>query len=103
MANIQNITEAIEALKDLATGLPTAVTTDATLTQEGQAADAKATGDKLASHTQTASTITAGTFAGQVMANSSSQTPAISLIRNSKLVTAETNPSNNGEICWMYS
>lgn len=50
----------------------------------------------------TASEIAAGTFKGQVTANTSAQTPATSLLRNSKLVTAETNPSNNGEICWLY-
>ena len=54
------------------------------------------------SHTQAASTISAGTFAGEVIANASAQTPATSLLRNSKLVTSETTPSNNGEICWMY-
>lgn len=50
----------------------------------------------------TASEIDAGTFKGQVVANASAQIPATSLLRNSKLVTAETNPSNNGEICWLY-
>lgn len=49
-----------------------------------------------------ANEVTAGTFAGQVVANSSAQTPGTSLLRNSKLVTAETNPSYNGEICWVY-
>lgn len=56
----------------------------------------------LTSHNQAASTITAGTFAGQVVANSSGQTPGTSLLRNSKLVSAETNPTVNGEICWTY-
>lgn len=56
----------------------------------------------LASHNQAASTITAGAFAGQVAANSSAQTPGTSLLRNSKLVSAETNPTVNGEICWTY-
>lgn len=54
------------------------------------------------SHTQAASTITAGTFAGQVVANSSAQTPANSLLRNSKLVSTDTAPTVNGEICWKY-
>ena len=54
------------------------------------------------SHNQAASTITAGTFAGQVIANGSGQTPATSLLRNSKLVSADTNPTVNGEICWTY-
>ena len=56
----------------------------------------------LASHNQAASTITAGTFAGQVVANSSGQTPGTSLLRNSKLVSADTNPTVNGEINWTY-
>jgi hypothetical protein len=54
------------------------------------------------SHTQTADTITAGTFAGEVIAQASSQTPGTSLLRNSRLVTTETNPGYNGEICWTY-
>ena len=59
-------------------------------------------GAAASSHNQAASTITAGTFAGQVVANSSGQTPGTSLLRNSKLVSAETNPTVNGEICWTY-
>ena len=53
-------------------------------------------------HTQDASTITGGSFAGAVIAQTSTQAPATSLLRNSKLVTTETNPSNNGEINWKY-
>ena len=56
----------------------------------------------LDSHNQAASTITAGTFAGQVVANSSGQTYSTMLLRNSKLVSSDTNPSTNGEICWTY-
>lgn len=59
-------------------------------------------GAAASSHKQDASTITAGTFAGQVVANSSGQTPTTSLLRNSSLVSAETNPTVNGEICWTY-
>lgn len=54
------------------------------------------------SHNQAASTITAGTFAGGVIANGSGQSPGTSLLRNSKLVTSDTTPSHNGEICWTY-
>ena len=54
------------------------------------------------SHTQAASTITAGTLAGQVVANSAGQSPSTSLLRNSKLVSTETAPTVNGEICWTY-
>lgn len=47
--------------------------------------------------------IPAGTFNGQVVANSSGQSPFVSLVRNSKLVSTETNPTVNGEIYWQYS
>ena len=57
----------------------------------------------LGNHSQAASTITAGTFAGQVVANASGQTPGTMLVRNSKLVSAEETPTVNGEICWVYS
>ena len=49
-----------------------------------------------------AANITAGTFGGQVVANASGQSSSVSLLRNSKLVNAETNPTVNGEICWTY-
>ena len=54
-------------------------------------------------HTHEASKISAGTFAGQVVAKSSGQTPGTMLLRNSKLVSAEETPTVNGEICWVYS
>ena len=54
-------------------------------------------------HTQSASKISAGTFAGQVVANASGQTSGTMLLRNSKLVSAEETPTVNGEICWVYS
>lgn len=53
------------------------------------------------SHNQAASTITAGTFAGQVVANSSGQAAESYVLRNSKLVTAEENPTVNGQIVWV--
>ena len=56
----------------------------------------------LNAHNQAASTITAGTFAGQVVANASGQAVGTSLLRNSKLVSTETTPTVNGEICWTY-
>ena len=59
-------------------------------------------GAAASSHTQAASTITAGTFAGAVAAQTSSQTPLISLLRNSKIVSTATNPIYNGEIVWVY-
>ena len=50
----------------------------------------------------TASEIAAGTFTGQVVANANGQTAAESVLRNSKLVTTDTNPTVNGEIYWTY-
>lgn len=52
-------------------------------------------------HNQAASTITAGTFAGQVVANSSGQATGTYLLRNSKISASEENPSVNGQICWV--
>ena len=107
-STLENNTNTIESLISAINAMPDAITIDTTLTQSGKAADAKATGDALAgkapsSHNQAASTITAGTFAGAVVAQTASQTPATSLLRNSKLVSTATNPSNNGEICWTYA
>ena len=59
-------------------------------------------GAAASSHNQAASTITAGTFAGQVVANGSGQAPGTSLLRNSKIVSADTDPTVNGEINWTY-
>ena len=61
-------------------------------------------GKAPSSHTQAASTITAGTFAGTVYANrgTDGQAPGQYLVRNNKLASAEENPTTNGEICWTY-
>ena len=59
-------------------------------------------GAAASSHNQAASTITAGTFAGQVVANASGQSPSVSCLRNGKLVSADTDPTVNGEINWTY-
>lgn len=64
----------------------------------------------VGAHNQSAGTITAGTFAGQVVANSSGQTPGTKLIRNSKLMAATafdavtdwSSHITNGEIVWRY-
>ena len=61
-----------------------------------------AIGAAASSHNQAASTVSAGTFAGQVVANSAGQTPGTSLLRNSKIVSSETNPTTHGEINWTY-
>ena len=54
----------------------------------------------LAKHA--ASYVSAGTFDGTVAANSGGQTPGTSLLRNSKLVSADTDPTVEGEINWTY-
>lgn len=56
----------------------------------------------LASHSQAASTITGGTFAGPVYASNTAQAPITSQLRNSRIASSEITPSNNGEICWIY-
>lgn len=43
-----------------------------------------------------------GTFTGQAAANASGQAAGTYLLRNSKLSSAEENPTVNGEICWTY-
>lgn len=54
-----------------------------------------------ATHTQAASTITAGTFAGQVVANSSGQATGSYVLRNTKISASEESPTVNGQICWV--
>lgn len=91
--------------------LPTAAEINAvptTRTVNGKALSADITlsaadvGGAAASHNQAASTITAGTFPGQVKAGSSGQTYSTYLLRNSRLSASEANPTVNGEICWVY-
>ena len=88
--------------------IPTAVSVDSamstTSTNPVQNKVIKAELDKKAasSHNQAAGTITAGTFAGAVVASASNQAPGTSLLRNSKLVSSDTTPTNNGEIFWTY-
>ena len=45
--------------------------------------------------------LTTGTFAGQVVANASGQSAGTSLLRNSKIVLTEENPTIEGEIVWV--
>ena len=57
------------------------------------------------SASQSGSTLTlsvSGTFAGEAAANSAAQTPGSSLLRNSRLLSADTDPTVNGEINWTY-
>ena len=48
------------------------------------------------------SRINAGTLGGEIAAASTGQTPGNSILRNSKLVSADTTPTVNGEIFWTY-
>ena len=57
---------------------------------------------KLEEHTHPANKITAGTFAGQVVANASGQAHNSYVVRNSKLSATEETPPVNGQICWLY-
>ena len=58
-------------------------------------------GAAATSHNQSASTITAGTFAGQVAASASGQSPSVSCLRNSKLSFDESVvPTVEGETVW---
>ena len=59
-------------------------------------------GSAAPSHSQSASTISAGTFGGTVKAASSSQSNLISLLRNTRIINTETTPTTNGEIFWVY-
>ena len=69
------------------------------ITQNGSHTDYDLYGEH---HKPTAAEVEAGTFAGQVVANSGGQAVGTSLLRNSKLVSADTNPTVNGEINWTY-
>ena len=60
-------------------------------------------GAAAASHNQAASTITAGTFAGQVVAGSSYQSYSTYCLRNTRLASSDTTPTVNGQICWTYN
>ena len=66
------------------------------------AAARTALGAAASSHNQAASTVTAGTFAGQVVAKSSAQTYSTYLLRNTRLAASDTTPTVNGQICWTY-
>lgn len=59
-------------------------------------------GYAASSHNQAASTITGGTFAGQVVAHSSYESYSTYLLRNCRLSSSDSTPGNNGEICWTY-
>lgn len=57
-------------------------------------------GTSFTEHGHAASKITAGTFAGQVIA--SGQTPNVYCVRNQKLSATVETPTVNGAICWQY-
>lgn len=84
-----------------------AVPTGRTVNGKALSADISLTatdvGAAAASHNQAASTITAGTFAGQVVAGSSYQSYSTYCLRNTRLASSDTTPTVNGQICWTYS
>ena len=96
MSNLTNNTAELQNLLEKARGLPEAFS--------GSWNDLKDKPDAFppSAHNQAASTITAGTFAGQVVAKAGSQAAGTSLLRNTKLVASETTPTNEGEIFWIY-
>lgn len=53
-------------------------------------------------HKPTPANITEGTFSGYVAANKSGQHYGTGLLRNTKLVSADTTPTVDGEINWTY-
>ena len=88
--------------------IPAAVTVDSALSSsstnpvQNKIINSALAGKAASSHNQAARTITAGTFAGQVVANSSGETYSNYCLRNTRLASADTNPTVNGEICWTY-
>lgn len=91
MSQLNQNSIALEELKTMAASLPAAITIDSTLTQEGQAADAKAVGDALATLPNN-SNIVNGSAAGSLRTINSTEESdtytlgqyAIALGRNSK-------------------
>lgn len=104
-ADLQNILNIVNELPTATSGsvvVDSALSTTSTNPVQNKIVTEALNGKANATHNQAASTITTGTFAGAVIAQTSSQTPATSLLRNSKLVTSDTNPRYNGEIYWTY-
>ena len=109
---IDSITTAKVSVSDIVNDLVTNNTSKPLSAAQGVALKAliEQAAATVPAHTQAASTITAGTFAGQVVANSAGQTPGTKLIRNSKLLAASafdavadwTSHITNGEIAWRY-
>lgn len=83
--------------------VPTSRTVNSKALSSNITLSASDVGAAASSHNQAASTITAGTFAGQVVANSSGETYSTYCLRNQRLASSDTNPTVNGEICWTYS
>lgn len=95
MSNLTNNTEELQNILEKARSLPEAFS--------GSWNDLKDKPDAFppSAHDQAASTITTGTFAGQVAASASGQTPGSYVLRNQKVSSTAENPTVNGEICWV--
>lgn len=106
--NTTNLQDILNTVNELPEATSVNITVDSDLSEtstnpvQNKVVTAALNNKADSTHEQSASTITAGTFAGEVIAQASAQTPAASLLRNSKLVSTSTDPTVNGEICWMY-
>ena len=108
MSQLNQNTTILQTLLEIIRSLPEAISVDSALSAtstnpvQNKVVTTALDGKANSSHEHAADDITEGTFAGQVFANAFIQTPGTSLLRNSKIVSTETNPSNNGEIVWNY-
>ena len=87
MSQLNQNSIALEELKTKAASLPAAITIDATLTQEGQAADAKAVGDKLVGKAEQSQSATLTVEASAWTGDSAPYTATVS----TSLATASNN------------
>lgn len=105
---IDAITTSKVSVSDIINNLTTNVTNKPLSAAQGVAIKAlidalqtAVNGKAASSHNQPASTITAGTFAGQVAASASGQSPSVSCLRNSKFSFDESDvPTVEGETVW---
>jgi hypothetical protein len=103
--NLQNILNTVNELPTATSGsvaVDDVLSTTSTNPVQNKIVTEALNGKANATHNQSASTITSGTFAGTVTAPRSSQAYSAYMLRNSRLASSNTNPSYNGEICWTY-
>ena len=95
----QSLQQSVQSLEQKLDGVDTTV--EALVDEKINAITPASIGAAAASHNQAASTITAGTFAGQVVAKSDAQAPGTACLRNSSVSLTESTPSVNGQINWL--